>query len=244
MDIPVLKVEKRTDEMLGKGPARRYRMRGLVPANCYGHQQQALSLVVDPLALKQILVGPRGLNTLIRLDGGEDRTVFVQEIQRDPVTRAVLHVDFLHVDPSLPIQREVPIQFEGKPVGVRLQGGLVQISRRSLLVEARPAELPEHIHLDINEMDIGDVVHVAELKTPPGVKAIYEHNFTIIAVLAPVVEEAPKEAEGEAVEGAEAAGAEGAAAGAEAKPGEAKPGEKGAKPGEKKDEGAKKPDKK
>jgi len=232
MDIPVLKVESRPENMSGKGPSRRYRMRGLVPANCYGHEHKALSLTVDPEALRSILRGPLGLNTLIRLDGAEDRTVFVQEIQRDPVSRAVLHVDFLHVDPTRPIQREVPLQFEGKPEGVRLEGGLVQIARRTVLVEAKPADLPAHLKLDIDAMKIGDVVHVADLQMPAGVKAPYEQNFAIIAVLAPVVEEAPTPAEGaegaaaEGAEGAAAEGAEGAAAkgaeGAAAKGGEAK----------------------
>jgi large subunit ribosomal protein L25 len=205
MDIPVLKVEQRTE--MGKGSARRTRAGGRVPAVCYGRAQQPLPLAIDPDALLDILHGPRGMNSLIRLDGADDRTVFVQEMQRHPVERSLLHVDFLSVDPDATIQRTVPIVLEGRPIGVKL-GGLLQVVRRRLKVEARPTDLPDAIHVDVGQMDVGDVIHVADLEMPPGVEPQYDRNFTICAVVAPTVEE---EKEPEAEEGAEAAGEEGEA---------------------------------
>lgn len=205
MDIPVLKVEQRTER--GKGSARRTRVAGRVPAVCYGRAQEPLPLAIDPQALLDILHGPRGMNSLIRLDGADNRTVFVQEMQRHPVERAVLHVDFLSVDQDAKIQRTVPIVLEGQPVGVKL-GGLLQVVRRGLMVEARPTHLPDAIHLDVGQMEVGDVFHVADLEMPAGVEPLYDHNFTVCAVVAPSVEE---EKEAEVEEGAEALGEEGEA---------------------------------
>jgi len=218
-----LKVEPRTDN--GKGAARRLRAKGLVPGVCYGQGKQPLPLTVDPEALTTILKGARGLNSLIRLDGAEDRTVFVQELQRHPVERDLLHVDFLWVDPEKRIERTVPVKLVGRPEGVKL-GGLLQVARRRLLVDALPADLPESIEVDVSALMIGDVIHVADVEMPTGVEAIYDRNFTICAVIAPTVEEKEEEAEGE--EGLEA-GAEGEAEGE---------GEGGDKPAaEKKEEG-------
>ncbi len=206
MEIPVLKVEQRQER--GKGQAKRIRDKGLLPAVCYGQGKDPLALTLSPDELMEILRSPRGLNSLIRLDGAENRTVFVQELQRHPVDRDVLHVDFLWVDTDKKIQRTVPIELVGQPIGIKL-GGLLQVSRRRLLVEALPAQLPDSVRIPVAEMDIGDVVHVTEIEMPEGVKALFETNFTICALIAPTVEEEKeeeKEAEAEdaAVEGAEA----------------------------------------
>ncbi len=213
MDIPVLKVEQRQER--GNGPARRARISGLIPAVCYGKGKEPLAISVDPIELARILKGPRGLNSLIRLDGVEDRTVFVQELQRHPVERSLLHVDFLSVDPDKKIQRRVPVELEGRPIGVKL-GGLLQIARHKLMVEALPADLPDAIRIDVSEMDIGDIIHVDEVPMPEGVKAVYDRNFTICAVVSPAVEEQPETAE-EEVEGEEGEKAEGSADAAEPK---------------------------
>ncbi len=241
MEIPVLKVEQRQER--GKGPARRMRDKGLIPAVCYGRGKESLALAVNPDELFNILRGERGLNSLIRLDGAENRTVFVQEMQRHPVDRDVLHVDFLWVDTGKKVQRTVPIELVGLPVGVKLGGGLLQVARRRLLVEALPDRLPESVKISVAEMEIGDVIHVAEIEMPEGVNALFDRNFTVCAVIAPAVEEEKEEAKAAEEEA-------GAVAGAEAKPeGEAAPAaeekekekekEKGKKKG-KKEEGRRK----
>jgi large subunit ribosomal protein L25 len=203
MEIPVLKVEQRKTK--GKGYALRTRCRGMIPAVCYGKGEKSLSLNVDPKELTGVLRGPRGLNSLIKLDGAEDRMVFVQELQTDPVDRNLLHVDFLSVDTKKKVQRHVPLNFTGRAVGY-IQGGLLQMARRQLMVEALPTQLPEEIVIDITPMDIGDIKHVADLDMPEGVKAVYERNFTICAITAPIAEEKTEEeeepAEGEGTEDA------------------------------------------
>lgn len=235
MDIPVLKVQSR--EKLGKSGTRAVRSKGRVPAVCYGRGLKPLSISLNPDDLIEIISGPRGLNSLIKLDGAEDRTVFVQELQKDPVERNLLHVDFIFVDTSKPIQRDVPVELVGKPEGVKL-GGVLQITQRDILIEALPAELPDKVSINVEQLLVGQSIHVEEVEFPPGVKAIYDRNYNICAVVAPTEEKEP-EKELTEEEAAAAALAEGEAPpeGAEAAEG-AKPGEEGAAPGEKKDEKA------
>jgi large subunit ribosomal protein L25 len=225
MDIPELKVEARKET--GKGPMAILRRAGQIPAVCYGKGLEPLPVSLDPEALMQILRGPRGLNSLIRLDGAEGRTVFVQEIQRHPVSRDVLHVDFIHVDTEQTVRRHVPVEFVGKPEGVKL-GGVLQITRREILVESLPALIPESITINVEPLLIGHSVHVEEIELPEGARAIFERNFSICAVVAPteekVEEEVPAEAEAEGEAPAEGA------------PADAKPGEEKKEEGEKKEE--------
>lgn len=205
MDTPVLEVQAR--ETTGKSQATKLRQRGLIPAVCYGGGKQSLSMALDPTSLLKILHGPRGLNSLIKLQGlSEERTVFVQEIQKHPVRRDWLHVDFLYVDPHQPIIRQVPVELQGRPEGVKL-GGVLQIIRRKIRIESLPANVPDKIIVDVTGLLIGDSVHVEDLQLPEGVKAIYEQNFTICAVVAPTAEEEKPAAEEEAAAAAAAEGA-------------------------------------
>jgi large subunit ribosomal protein L25 len=223
MDIPVLKVQSR--EKPGKTGTKAVRQKGQVPATCYGRGLKPLSISLDPDDLIEIISGPRGLNSLIKLDGAEDRTVFVQEMQKDPVERHLLHVDFIFVDTSKPIQRDVPIELVGKPEGVKL-GGVLQITQRDILIEALPAELPDKVSVNVEELLVGQSIHVEDVAFPTGVKAIYDRNFNICAVVAPTEE---KEPEAEELTEEEAA----AAAAAALEAGEAPPeGAEGEKPAE------------
>jgi large subunit ribosomal protein L25 len=235
MDIPVLKVQPR--EKPGKTGTRALRHKGQIPAVCYGRGLKPLPLSLDPDDLIEIISGPRGLNSLIKLDGAEDRTVFVQEMQKDPVERHLLHVDFIFVDTQKPIQRDVPIELVGKPEGVKL-GGVLQITQREILIEALPAELPDKVSVNVEELLVGQSIHVEDVDFPAGVKAIYDRNFNICAVVAPTEEKEPEKEELTEEEAAAAALAEGEAP-PEGAEGEKPPeGAEGAAPGEKKEEKA------
>jgi large subunit ribosomal protein L25 len=238
MEIPVLKVQPR--EKPGKSGTRDLRNKGQVPATCYGRGLEPLSISLDPDDLLDIIRGPRGLNSLIKLDGAEDRTVFVQEMQKDPVERHLLHVDFIFVDTQKAIQRDVPVELVGKPEGVKL-GGVLQVTQREILIEALPAELPDKVSVNVEELLVGQSIHVEEVDFPAGVKAIYDRNYNICAVVAPTEE---KEPEKEELTEEEAAAAAAAALEAGEVPPEGAEGEKPAEgaeaaaPGEKTDEKA------
>jgi large subunit ribosomal protein L25 len=235
MDIPVLKVQPR--EKPGKTGTRALKHKGQIPAVCYGRGLKPLSISLDPEDLVEIISGPRGLNSLIKLDGAEDRTVFVQEMQKDPVERHLLHVDFIFVDTKKPIQRDVRVELVGKPEGVKL-GGVLQVTQREILIEALPAELPDKVSINVEELLVGQSIHVEEVEFPAGVKAIYDRNYNICAVVAPTEEKEPEKEELTEEELAAAALAEGEAP-PEGAEGEAPPeGAEGAAPGDKKDEKA------
>ncbi len=237
MDIPVLKVEQR--KTMGKGSASKLRNQGRIPAVCYGHNKQPLPVSLDPDELIEILRGPRGLNSLIKLEGAEDRTVFVQDFQKHPVERNLLHVDFIHVDPDKPLTRNVPVFLSGKPEGVKL-GGVLQFSRRSIRIESLPAQIPDKVEIDVSELLVGQSIHAEDIDLPAGVKAIYDRNYSICAIVAPTEEKEEAPAEEAAVEGAPAEGeaAEGEASEGTPKEGEDKKepaGKAGAEGGKKKD---------
>ncbi len=191
MSIPVLKVETRTQR--GKGAAAKLRQTGKIPAVCYGINTKTLALETESLELISILRGPLGLNSLIKLQGGEEeRVVFVQKIQKHPVSRKIIHVDFINVDTSKTVQRNVPVELDGRPEGVKI-GGVLQVTRREILVEALPTDIPDKILVNVEPLEIGHSLHVEELDLPKGVKALYDSNFTICAVVAPTEEKEPEE---------------------------------------------------
>ena len=189
MDIPVLKVQQR--EKPGKRTSKEVRYKGQIPAVCYGRGLKPLSISLDPADLLEIIRGPRGMNSLIKLEGAEDRTVFVQDMQKDPVERHLLHVDFVFVDTQKPIQRDVPVELVGKPEGVKL-GGVLQVTQREILIESLPTELPDKVSINVEELLVGQSIHVEEVEFPPGVKALYDRNYNICAVVAPTEEKDPE----------------------------------------------------
>jgi large subunit ribosomal protein L25 len=215
-------------ETSGKGPARRIRAKGQIPAVLYGrHAGKPLSIAVDPLALKAAIATPKKLNTVLtlKLDSGE-RTVLLKDFQTDVVHHHLLHADFLDVRLDEKVLVKVPLSFTGLPVGVA-EGGLVQILRRELELLVLPTNIPEKIEVDISPLKIGHSLHVKDVKLPAGVVAKFATNFTIVGVVAPEKEEvAPTPVAAAAAEGAApAAGAPaaGAPAGGEKKDAAATP---------------------
>ncbi len=221
---PTLQAEVREGQ--GKGPARRLRATGRVPAIVYSRHGAPLSISVDPKALREALQGESRFNTVLTLEikgnsGAQARTVMLKAHQTDPVESRLLHADFLEVHMDEKIRVEIPVVLQGKPAGV-VEGGILQQNRRFLEVLAFPNRIPQKIEVEVSQLKIGQSIHVAELKMPEGAELRYQTNFTIAVVSAPEKEEvvvAPVVAEaGAAVPGAVAGAAPGApgAAGAPA----------------------------
>jgi large subunit ribosomal protein L25 len=217
----------------GKGPARRLRTKGLIPAVVYGKQGQPASIAVDPVAIEKAIASPLRFNTLItlRMEQGEKRVLF-KDYQVDPVTRRLLHADFLEVALDKPVKVEVPVVTTGKAEGVTA-GGILSIAAHEVLLEALPNRIPAQIELDVTSLKIGQSIHISEVKVPEGCKIKYATDYVVAFVAVPEKEEvvAPVAAAvpgAVPAEGAPAApGAPGAAPGA---PGAA-PGAPGAAPG-------------
>ena len=227
-DTSILKAQTR--DKSGKGPARRLRAQGLVPAVCYGpYDKNPLMVAVDPEALTKAISTPHKFNTVIKLEvDGQARTVLFKDYDKDPVDGHILHVDFLDVRMDQDVVVNVPVVLVGKPVGVT-EGGILQQVSRTLPVICKPAQIPEKIEVDVSNLKIAESIHISDIKPPEGVrfKTNVIKNATIAVVTIPEKEEvAPAPAA--AVPGAEAAVAGAAAPGA---PGAATPGAPGGAPG-------------
>jgi len=207
-------------ERTGKGPSRRLRAAARVPATFYGPRQRALSVHVDAREFATKVAALEGSH-LIRLRSSapelDGRVALVRDMMRHPVTGRLLHVDFYEVDLTKRVAVEVPLHFLGRAAGV-VAGGILQPIVRSVEVECLPTDIPEFIAVDVTRLGVHDAIHVSELVTPPGVRVLYDTDYTVVTVLPPTVEEVAVEAGAEAP--AEAAAA--AEAGEAAKPEAAK----------------------
>jgi large subunit ribosomal protein L25 len=195
-------LEAQTRESFGKNEARRTRREGKVPAVLYGGDGKgATPISVAPKALLKILHSEAGQNTLIalKLAGAGDARVLVKDFQLDPITHAVLHADFYRVAMDKLLQVTIPVVVHGEPKGVKQQGGLVEFIRRDIEIECLPADIPEHIDVDISELMLHEGVRVRDVATNPKWKPISDPDMMIVHVIMPKAEEVAAPAEVAAV---------------------------------------------
>ena len=192
-------LEATARDSFGKNEARRTRRDGKVPAVLYGGDgKKATPISVAPKALSKILHSEAGQNTLIalKLDGAGDTRVLVKDFQLDPVTHAILHADFYRVAMDRMLQVTIPITVHGEPKGVKQQGGIVEFIRREIVIECLPADIPEHVEVDISELMLHQGVRVRDIATNPKWKPVTEGEAMLVHVIMPKAEEvaAPAEA--------------------------------------------------
>jgi len=151
-------------ESRGKNEARRLRVAGQIPAVVYGGGQESQAVAVSPKELSRLLHSESGLNTLIDLQlSGAITKVIVKDYLLQPVTHQLLHADFYRVDLNKKVQVKVAVRLHGEPRGVKVQGGVLDFVHREIEIESLPAEIPEHIDIDVSGMMIGDGVHVRDV---------------------------------------------------------------------------------
>ena len=199
-----LKVEPRT--ATGRSAARRLKARGIVPAVVYGGKEKSQPLQVSARDINAMLSHASGENILVELEiAGQKatRTALLQEVQHSPVGGDVLHVDFHAISMDEKIQADVPLEPLGVPNGVKNFGGLLEQNLRALAIECLPRDLPDRITVDVSALNIGDSIHVRDIKLPAGVTAKVQAELTAFSVMAPVIEEEPVAAEAEAAAGPE-----------------------------------------
>jgi large subunit ribosomal protein L25 len=161
-----------TGRELGTRPSRRVRREGRVPGVVYGSGGAATSLTVDRGDLRRALSTDAGINALITLTlDGESHLTLVRELQRHPVRREVVHIDFLKVAADAPIEVEVPIRLVGEAKQVTTNGGMTEQRLSVLRVVVRPDSIPDAIECDISGMSLEDAsILVADLQLPEGVE--------------------------------------------------------------------------
>lgn len=194
----------------GKESARRVRKEGMIPAVAYGKELPAQPLAVSPKDLLAIIKSERGRNSVIELsvEGKSTLTVLLNDFQYHPVTRDLLHADFLQIHMDRPVDVDVPFELTGKAKGVVLGGTLRQVFRK-LPLRCLPSQIPVKIQHDVTELGIDDHVAAKDLTLGEGVSIRLPPERTVAAV---VTESKRGEEEAAAVPGAPAAG-EAAAAG-------------------------------
>jgi len=218
----------------GKGASRRLRRSGKVPAILYGGHQDARALALDHARLVLMLDNERFYSTILSLKVGEEKQAAVlKDLQRHPYKNQVVHIDFQRVLEDEKIRMRIPLHFlnEATSVGVKTQGGVVSHLRNDLEVSCLPKDLPEYIEVDLQELGLGQLIHLSELKLPKGVELpelIHGHDAPVVSIHAQRAEEVAPVAEAAAA----APGAAPAAVAPAAEPakGEAKPAKAEAKP--------------
>ena len=174
-----------TGRPAGSRSSSRLRADGQVPAVVYGLGRDAVSVTVPWADLRRALSTEAGTNALITLDvdGQRDLTI-VKDLQRHPVRRNVLHIDFLRVDPDAPVAIDVPILLVGEAREVENRRGVVDQPLKSLTVLAKPADIPSSLEINIESMDIGDTITVAELELPAGVTTDVDPESPVVTGVA------------------------------------------------------------
>jgi large subunit ribosomal protein L25 len=239
------KVNVELRQQRGKGGAHKVRAAGKVPGVLYGRRQEPVSVAFDGRLLVKALDKDKRRNTVFSLtlsgEGkSEEITAMIRDAQIDPISQALVHVDFLRVDMNEEVHVTVPLALVGKAIGV-VNGGQLHQSMHVLSVAAKPAAIPTKIEVDVSGLDIGSALHVSDLKLAAGVRALIDAKESVASVVAPKAEKAEAEtaaAEGAAApaEGAAAAGGDKASAGGDKAAGGAKAGDKAAAAAPKKEE--------
>ena len=196
-----------------KGGARKVRSAGQVPGVLYGRQREPIAVTFNEKELMTSLDKEKRRNTVLKLtirDAGksEEVTAMVRDAQINPISRRLVHVDFLAVDLDAEVQVTVPLVLIGKAVGVTNGGNLHQ-SMHMIPIAAKPAAIPTKLEVDVSVLDIGDALHVSDLKLGDGVRVALDAKEAIASVVAPKAEKV-EEVAAAPVEGA--VPAEGAAA--------------------------------
>jgi len=174
----------------GKGAARKLRAAGRVPAVIYGHHREPQSLTLDARALGLTLERVSASSVFELALGGTTVRALIREIQRHPLKRTLVHVDFQELVAGEKVTVRVPLVFVGTAEGVRNQGGLLEEVTRELEISADSASIPDHIDVDVSTLTIGHPLHVRELALPQGVTVLTDENATVVQVSAPRLEEA------------------------------------------------------
>ena len=215
MEVFEIKADLR--EVQGKGASRRLRRAGMVPAVLYGGSGESVNLQLEHNDLFHHAQHEAFYSHILKLIiDGKDQRVILRDMQRHPFKPTIMHVDFQRIDENKALTMRVPLHFvnEEQCVGVKTGGGIISHLMTELEISCLPKDLPEYIEVDVSELDVGDALHLADLKIPEGVEvAALVHGGdpaqSVVSVQAPRVEVVPTEA-------AEAEGAEGGDEGAAA----------------------------
>jgi large subunit ribosomal protein L25 len=178
-----------------RGALQSHRRAGLVPAVLYGKGIDSQLLFVAEKDVRKLLESPTLVD--LSIDGRPVRAM-VRDIQKHPIQKKVLHVDFMKVEMNRPIEAEVPLVLVGESSGVK-KGGVLEQALRTVEIRCLPVDLPDHLELNVSRLDIGDFITLEDLKLPEGIELLTDRTIVAASVVTPQAESA-EEAAGESGE--------------------------------------------
>jgi len=195
--MATIQLDSKKRTMTGKGSARKLRSGGRLPVILYGPEISPIMLSLDYKQLQKILRGKSAENIIFDLkadsnEKNQSKRVMIKEIQKDPVTRDYLHVDFYEISMEKELEVDIPVYLINTPIGVS-EGGILEHTRRELKISCMPKNLVDRIEVDVSGLDIGQSLHVEDITLPPGLKSIEDGDLTIATVVAPTIEEKVEE---------------------------------------------------
>ncbi len=205
MARPLLDTQVR--DVTGKGPARRLRAQGRVPAILYGPKRKPLMLAIEAKQLEKLLSQGGSDQILVDLNlnaAGEEGThpAMLKELQMDHIKDSIVHADFYEISLDEEIEIEISVRLVNTPVGAK-SGGILEHVKREIVVSCLPDKAVGSIELDVGQLDVGQSLHIRDIVLPEGITALEDGGITVVVVAAPHIAEPAKAAEGEEEEAAE-----------------------------------------
>lgn len=193
--MSVIQLSGTRRDKLGKGGARKARAAGNIPGVVYGHGEEPVPVAVGATEFANALRGHKGGNPIVNLNlGNGDVTALIRDVQYDPITQAILHLDFQHISLTEMVEVEVPVHLTGLAIGVKDGGGILEHLIRSLEVRCLPTAIPASIDVDVTALAVGDSLHVSVVKVE-GLEILTDPSATIAIVASPTVEAEPAAAD-------------------------------------------------
>ena len=172
--------------------AKKLRAKGRVPAVIYGRQTKPQNLEVNRTDLENLVHHSVSENLLLDLSVEQDarpkRLALVQEIQHHALSGQMLHIDLHEVSEDEKVTIMVPVESVGEATGVKNGGGVLEHVLFKVKVRALPKDLPEVIEVNVAHLEIGQSIHIGDIKAPPGVEILGDRTISVISVAAPITE--------------------------------------------------------
>lgn len=187
-----LKAEAR--QSLTKSEVNMKRREGKVPAVVYGKKIAPTPLLIDQKELMALIKANRHAVVEMEVPGSGNLSVMLSDVQRDKMTRELLHVDFHQINMDEPVKTTVGLDFAGEAKGVR-EGGMMQVILHEVEIRCLPQQIPTSLEIDISGMELGDTLLVSSIQAPAGIEIKTDHDQPIVTILAP--QKAPEEVKDE-----------------------------------------------
>ncbi|MCK9595396.1 MAG: 50S ribosomal protein L25 [Candidatus Omnitrophica bacterium] len=193
MEELLLGAEKRIE--IGKSKVKDLRGKGFIPGVVYSEGKEAMALKMSRHELLQLIHHHRIENVVLNLKIKDDakkgsRSCMIKEVQHDPVSGDIIHIDFNEISLTKAIKVNVPIVTKGESVGVKNEGGALEHILWEIEVECLPTDIPKNIEVDISALKIGDSIHIKDIAFPDKVKVFSDADAVVLSVAAPMKEEA------------------------------------------------------